>query len=129
MDEPMAFVGVPRPIVEGMARNDMPPPGGGRLRLDMSLNVWTLVALLFVLIVAGLLIDRLHTEQGIQGSQLKQMTEQQAITNRRLLNMETDGALLRQDLRSFPLHRHVGSSRLEVFPPKHDYYPWDKEDK
>lgn len=120
MSEPQHYAAVPTNLIEGLEQLGSPPSGGGRLRVDMSVNVWTILALLIVLSVALLAIDRLNTQVEIQGVELKGLSEQQKIMNERLLRVETGQVILRRDLRSFPLHRHSDGSRVEIFPPNRD---------
>lgn len=118
MSEPLHYAAVPSPLVDGLEQlGSAPPSGSGRMRLDMSVNVWTLFALFIVLGIGLVALDRLNAQVEIQGIELKTLSAQQSITNERLSRMETGQAVLRRDLRNFPLHRHINGSRVEIYPP------------
>jgi hypothetical protein len=119
MGEPLRYAAVPAPLIEGIQTMGRPPSnGGGRLRLDMSLNVWTLVAILAVMAFGFIALDRLNTRVEIQAIELKGLSDRQDITNKTVMRMETRQIILQRDLRLFPLHKHIGASRIEVYPSR-----------
>jgi len=128
MSDPLEYAAVPKPLIEGMERLGSPPPsGGGRVRLDLSVNAWTLIGLILLVVAGFLTMDRLHAQVEVLNKQVEQLVGQQNATNRRLLRVETHDIMLRQDLRGFPLHRHSTGARVDIYPPKYDSTPEDLE--
>lgn len=121
MAEPLQYGAVPKPLIEGMEHlGSPPPPGSGRIRVDLSVNVWTLFSLIVLFVILGFAADRLHSQVEDLTRQVTQMAIQQDFANRRLMRLETHDIMLRQDLRGFPLHRHVDKNRLDMYPQKYD---------
>lgn len=128
MPEPLQYGAVPQPLIEGMERlGSPPPPGSGRVRVDLSVNVWTLFSIIVLFVILGFAADRLHSQVGELTKQVIQMSIQQDLTNRRLMRLETQQIILRQDLRAFPLHRHSTGNKIDIYPPKYDITPEDLE--
>lgn len=113
------FVGVPQRLLDGIGdMGSAPPPGSGRIRFDMAVNVWTLISLGIILIIFGFALLRIHEQVGILTNQMGTVIRQQNSFAADMQMVRTKELLMKRDLRNFPLHRHMGASRVEMYPPR-----------
>lgn len=118
MAESEEFVAVPKRLMDRLEQElgSGSSSGRGRLRMDFSVSLGNLITLGVVLVVVILGADRLHTEMVAVSKSLAELKASSAVDSQKLTRLDTQFRGVRQDLRTFPLHKHIRDSRVEVYP-------------
>lgn len=115
MGESEQFVAMPKRVVESEFGAG-PGPGRGRVKIDWSISASNVIAALVIIVALALFGMNMNSQLQDLTRDTAQMKAATMLNEARMTRMEQDIRSTRQDLRNFPLHRHVGNSRVDIYP-------------